>query len=235
MDERGYDLSHVLARLCSKSLIDNELDSIERSAYTISMRRELEIATRSCLRPLPLLGAVLVMLSAGALASSIGNSQTTLVFYVVAFNAAVVARMGLTAVDRLAIVRPSMAWDGAAMLLTVAFALVPVSFAGAILVVRDFKGPHGAAVLGCLHLAAIALLASRIPGSSGARCLAFVILAGPVPALVPLLRPLLDASPSFHAEHFPPWSEAFAPILTLIVLALAVPPHHAAPVGEPST
>ncbi len=92
-----------------------------------------------------------------------------------------------------------------------------------------------AGLVGCAHLAGLALVIRRLPLNPAARALVFLGSATAVPALFPTLRPLLDASPSFHAEHFSPWFEALAPILSLIVIAIALPSRaRLALVGETS-
>lgn len=77
-------------------------------------------------------------------------------------------------------------------------------------------------VVGCCHLASLAQVTSRLPTSAGARALAFVLAATAIPALLPALRPWLDASPSFQPGYFPRSFAAVAPILTLAVLSVAL-------------
>ncbi len=91
-------------------------------------------------------------------------------------------------------------------------------------------------LLGCGHLTALALVVRRAPLGPAARTLGFLAAATVLPALAPILRPLLDASPSFHAEHFPRWFDALAPILSLIVIAIALPvPVRPVLAGDPTT
>jgi hypothetical protein len=73
------------------------------------------------------------------------------------------------------------------------------------------------------HLAALAFLARRTPGSAAARTMTYLFLATALPALIPSLRPLLDASPAFHAELFARPAGTWAPILTLVLIGLALP------------
>lgn len=86
-------------------------------------------------------------------------------------------------------------------------------------------------ILGIVHIAALALVVRRTPWNPAARAAGLLFLTLVVPALVPTLRPLLDASPLFHAEHFPGLSTALAPILSLIVFAYALPGRHSSSVA----
>lgn len=81
-----------------------------------------------------------------------------------------------------------------------------------------------ATALGALHLGLLATLAVRLTTRPGASTALFVLAALVLPALLPSLRPLLDAAPSFHSASFPRSSAVLTPILTLAVIVLALPP-----------
>ncbi len=78
-------------------------------------------------------------------------------------------------------------------------------------------------VLSVLHIAAMALVLHRAPWSPAARAAGLLAFGMVLPALMPTLRPLLDASPAFHDPHLPRAVTALAPILALIVFAFALP------------
>jgi hypothetical protein len=83
--------------------------------------------------------------------------------------------------------------------------------------------PIRSTAVGFAHLAALAFVARRTPGSAPARTVTYLFLATALPALIPPLRPLLDASPAFHAELFARPAGTWAPILTLVLTGLALP------------
>lgn len=187
------------------------------------MRRELEIAGRAWARPVPALGLALAVgiLLAGTWIDLTPYLATTR--YVLALLVAALAVWVLGGLERATASRPTGEGDRI---------LVLSSSGAALLAVFALQGVHGswveptfgaASLLGCAHLAALAVVVRRIPWAPGPRSIAFVLLATAVPALVPTLRPLLDASPSFHDGHFPGWIAAFAPILTLAMFAVALP------------
>lgn len=178
---------------------------------------------RGWARPLPGVGvgvliAVAAFLRIGALSRFPAEAS-----YVIALASGALALFVLSGVECAAWSRPSARQD--LLLLLSVGAACATSTLGLQLAERasvtDAPGPAG--LVGCAHLAALALVTRRLPLNPAARALVFLGSATAVPALLPTLRPLLDASPSFHAEHFSPWIEALAPILSLIVIAIALP------------
>lgn len=187
------------------------------------MRRELEIAVRAWARPVPALGIALAAagLAAGTLIDI--SSYLTTLRYVLALLAVALAVGVLGGVQRATASRPTAEGDRI---------LVLSALGAALLAVLALQCVHGtwvepsfgvANLLGCAQLAVLAVVVRRIPWAPGPRSFAFVLLATAVPALIPTLRPLLDASPSFHDGHFPGWIGAIAPILTLAMFAVALP------------
>lgn len=77
--------------------------------------------------------------------------------------------------------------------------------------------------LGALHLGALAVLVRRLQPGPRHAALLFVALGWILPALWPAVAPFLDPRGSFHAGHFPRWEQAVPPILSLVLLAQALP------------
>lgn len=187
------------------------------------MRRELEIAARAWVRPLPLVGGAGLLVSA-ALAGYAGlSSYLATSRYIVAFMGAGLSLTALSSVERAAWPRPSRSLDVAHFGTSLGASLVGVIALQAAAGLAPDDGFGLVTLLGCAHLAALGLVARRVPGGAVVRAVSLFAAAIVVPALVPSLRPVLDASPSFHGGLFPGCIAAVAPIFSLIVIASALP------------
>lgn len=175
------------------------------------------------------MGAWVALHLAGVTSLSTGS------FYFVALLGGAAALLGFSDVERALWPRPRARCDLGLVVLATIGALLPVLALRLAVGTSPGSDFGGQLLLGSLHLGLLALVAQRLPLGTVGRCLAFLMSATVVPALLPVLRPLLDAAPSFQAGHFPGWSEAIAPILTLTVIALALPSSiRLAPAGEPT-
>lgn len=236
VDARSYAESCRDAPGCSKSLLDKGLDLRRGPDYTRRVRRELEILARAWARPLPI-GMVGAFVIAGILATnSAATPDSAMLCYVSALLGAALALQTSSGVERAAWSRTWLRQD---LQLVLAAWMVSVVFTWTLGLCLG-SSPSAAfgigSLLGCGHLTALVLVARRVPLGPAARTLGFLAAATVLPALAPILRPLLDASPSFHAEHFPRWFEALAPILSLIVIAIALPaPVRPVLAGDPTT
>jgi hypothetical protein len=183
----------------------------------------LQVLPRIWFRPAPLLclAGLLGTLVLGHERLDSGTFSST--FYVVAFLAVALCLHVCTQTERAAWARGTGYRDGLLIVsCAVVFVLLNTSMHltnGGLLdlawtntVGRSFA-----------HLTALAFLARRTPGSAAARTAAFFFLATALPALIPSLRPLLDASPSFHPGLFARPAATWAPILTLVLTGLAIP------------
>ena len=187
------------------------------------MIAQLHVLTRIWLRPLPLLGlgGLLGTLVLGHERLESGAFSST--SYVVAFLGVALCLLVCARAERATWSREPGYRDG---LLALSIAGV-----GAILITTthlaratllDVPWTTSMAV-GFAHLAALAFVARRTPGSASARTVTYLFLATALPALLPPLRPLLDASPAFHAGLFARPTGTWAPILTLVLTGLALP------------
>ncbi len=77
--------------------------------------------------------------------------------------------------------------------------------------------------VGLAQWVVIALLAARLPARAALRPVFFVLLAIVIPAFLPILRPLFDASPSFHGSSLARPVVTLASITALVVLLYALP------------
>lgn len=175
------------------------------------------------LRPRPVLGlaGLLGMLLAGSIAAE--SALFSSVFYVVAFLGAGLSLLVCAPVER-------AAWactpNRRSLLVAASTALLFLGLAAASLPLSLGRGttldpiPHLASLA---HLAALALLVQRASTSGLVRCLVLLLVAWVLPALVPMVRPLLDPRTTFDAALFAPLGGGWSPILTLTVIALALP------------
>lgn len=186
------------------------------------MRRELEIGARAWCRPFP--AAVGALVLAAALSGSMDalSAYSATASYLLALTGSALGLWVARGIERAAWSRPAPQIDRL---------LVAAALGAALLALLVFHVARGApanssfgigSLLGCVQLAALALVARRAPVAPAPRVVLFLIAATVVPALLPILRPLLDVSPSFHAGHFPGWIAALAPILTLTLIASAL-------------
>lgn len=184
------------------------------------MRSNLEILVRGWGRPVPLV-CVGVLLGAAVAPPVVALSPfLASTPYVFALLAAALVTYVSSGLERASWSRPVAHQDG---LLLLSVMVVSATISVLAQLRHSEHAPTTAALFGCAHLAALALVFRRVPLHPASRTLVFLASATALPALVPGLRPLLDASPSFRAEHFPRWGEALAPILSLIVIAIALP------------
>lgn len=217
-------------------MLDKGLDLRRGPDYTRRVRRELEILARAWARPLPI-GMVGAFAIVGILAtnSSVTRSPSTHC-YVAALLGAAIALQTSSGFERASW---SRTWFRQDLHLALAVWMASVVFTWTLGLCLGISpsSPFGlGSLLGCGHLTALALVARRVPLGPAARTLGFLAAATVLPALAPILRPLLDASPSFHAEHFPRWFGSLTPILSLIVIAIALPvPVRPALAGDPTT
>jgi len=204
------------------------LDPPVRRRYTGIMRRTLETLRRSSGRAavlIPAIGAGIWLISRYAIRRQDVNPYGTASYYQVAFAAATLS-LFLSASS----VAPAWSWSRGRR---VAQVLAPVTLASLSLALLDAWTSSGPAFsssaalaigFGALHLGLLGALAVRLTNQPGAATALFVLGTLVLPALLPAVRPLLDAAPSFHSASFPRSSTALAPILTLAVIVLALPP-----------
>ena len=167
----------------------------------------------------------LVCLVAAAWATGLGAlfQRSDGIFYVVAILTGALALAVSGQLER-------VAWFHSAKSRAAVWIVALASLASLTALGRIAQSPHDVwqrdtfvQALGLLHLGAIALVLHRTRWSPSARAAGLLMLGLFIPALAPTLRPLLDASPSFRDPHLTRLSTALAPILSLIVLAYALP------------
>ena len=218
----------------SKCLPGKALDPHGNASYTLHVRRDVEIAARWVVQGERTLVPLMAAIAAGILGAAKLSALLPSLLYDVAFvgvlagavhalqRAAHLTRLGwsLSEGGRLAVFLGATVIELALLLLV----------AGILARLTGHELP-AESLLGLLHLAAVAVLASRVSPRPTTAIYTFLALTWVVPALIPVFQPLLDVRRSFHPQGFPGWIAAVSPILALVLGALVLPARPASSTG----